>query len=107
MNKNKRLLSFVLALVMVLGMFPLNVIAADESSSVEIIHNETCVEGCADERCDCACHQVAIVTDDAEQLCDTCNATMTAENAIKHESTCEKLLYVAPVCTGDPATCEI
>jgi len=57
MMNMKKLLALLLAIVMVVGMFPMNVFAEDE----EPAHLESCTEGCAG--CECACHQVNPASD--------------------------------------------
>ncbi len=62
MKLNKRLLSMLLAVVMVLGMFPLSA-AAENDETPSVTHIEGCVDACTGENCECACHKTAVVSE--------------------------------------------
>lgn len=129
MKMNNRLLSLILVVVMILGMFPLSAIATAEDHSHEVIHIEGCsaecaVEGCACtchvpahvegcsaecavEGCACTCHQVMIVNDDPTRACDKCDGIYAEDGVtVVHNSTCPTRCSCTPVDGVHVAPCE-
>lgn len=129
MKMNNRLLSLILVVVMILGMFPLSAIATAEDHSHEVPHIEDCsaecaVEGCtctchvpahiegcsaecAVEGCACTCHQVMIVNDDPTRACDKCDGIYAEDGVtVVHNSTCPTRCSCTPVDGVHVAPCE-
>ena len=120
MKMNNRLLSLILVVVMILGMFPLSAIATDENHTHEVTHIEGCsaecaVEGCACtchvpahiegcsaecavEGCTCTCHQPMFVSDDPAKACTQCDGIFAEDGVtVVHNPTCPTRCSCTPV----------
>ena len=100
MKMNKRLLSMILVVVMVLGMIPFGAMAEEAET---VTHIETCLENCALEDCACECHAEPETPAEPKQeenpvtplsLDDTTTEETPVVDATKTEET--------PVCTCTP-----
>jgi len=109
MMNMKKLLALLLAIVMVVGMFPMNVFAENE----EPAHLDSCTEGCAG--CECACHQVNPASDDPAEPespadncpnCDNADCIGCDGEAKLQNDDGEAKDEVCETCQKDPCECK-
>jgi len=109
MMNRKKLLALLLAIVMVVGMFPMNVFAENE----EPAHLDSCTEGCTG--CECACHQVNPASDDPAEPespadncpnCDNADCIGCDGEAKLQNDGGEAKDEVCETCQKDPCECK-
>ena len=106
MKLNKRLLSMLLAVVMVLGMFPLSA-AAENDETPSVTHIEGCVDACTGENCECACHKTAVVSETptvSSEPTGPVEPTVSPEPTVPVEPTVspEPIVPVEPTVSSEP-----